>query len=86
MATTMDENSPGMAVGGTRKRYFRSRGGTRHKALLIVDNLRVHCARLVTDWAQANRHRIELFYLPRRWGTDTLRLEKTLDFKKRHLA
>jgi DDE superfamily endonuclease len=51
---------------------LHSRGGTRHKVLLIIDNLRIHQARLVTDWAQANRHRIELFYLPRRRCTDTL--------------
>jgi hypothetical protein len=43
--------------------------------LLIIDSLRIHQARLVTDWAQANRHRIELFYLPRRRRTDTLDIE-----------
>jgi transposase len=36
----------------------------RRKILLIVDNLRVHRAKLVTAWVQANRHRIELVYLP----------------------
>ena len=34
------------------------------KVFLIVDNLRVHRARLVTDWVRANSDRIELFYLP----------------------
>jgi transposase len=31
---------------------------------LILDNLRVHRARLVTEWVKANSDRIELFYLP----------------------
>ena len=34
------------------------------KVFLIVDNLRVHRARLVRAWIQANSDRIELFYLP----------------------
>ncbi len=34
------------------------------KVFLIVDNLRVHRAKSVTAWVQANRDRIELFYLP----------------------
>jgi hypothetical protein len=34
------------------------------KVFLIVDNLRVHRAKLVTAWVEANRDRIELFYLP----------------------
>jgi transposase len=34
------------------------------KVFLIVDNLRVHRARLVTAWVRANSERIELFYLP----------------------
>jgi transposase len=34
------------------------------KVFLIVDNLRVHRAKRVTDWVQANSDRIELFYLP----------------------
>jgi len=34
------------------------------KIFLIVDNLRVHRAGLVTAWVKANRHRIELVYLP----------------------
>src|SRR4051812_35419447 len=37
-------------------------------------------ARLVTDWAQANHHRIELFYPPRRWCTDTPDIEKIQRF------
>jgi transposase len=36
----------------------------RRKVFLIVDNLRVHRAKLVTDWVRANSDRIELFYLP----------------------
>jgi transposase len=36
----------------------------RRKVFLIVDNLRVHRAKLVTAWVQANADRIELFYLP----------------------
>ena len=31
---------------------------------LIVDNLKVHHAKLVKDWVAAHRHEIELFYLP----------------------
>jgi transposase len=34
------------------------------KVFLIVDNLRVHRAKLVTAWVKANRDKIELFYLP----------------------
>lgn len=34
------------------------------KLFVIVDNLRVHRARMVTAWVQANAKRIELFYLP----------------------
>ena len=34
------------------------------KVFLIVDNLRVYRAKLVTAWVTANRDRIELFYLP----------------------
>ena len=34
------------------------------KIFLIVDNLRVHKSRLVTQWAQAHKDRIELFFLP----------------------
>jgi transposase len=34
------------------------------KIFLIVDNLRVHRARIVTAWVAANADKIELFYLP----------------------
>ena len=34
------------------------------KIFLIVDNLRVHRAKIVTAWVKANKHKIELFYLP----------------------
>jgi len=34
------------------------------KVFLIVDNLRVHHARKVTEWVEQNTERIELFYLP----------------------
>src|SRR5436305_5418469 len=34
------------------------------KVFLIVDDLRVHRAKLVTAWVQANKDRLELFYLP----------------------
>lgn len=34
------------------------------KVFLIVDNLRVHWAKSVTAWVEANRDRLELFYLP----------------------
>jgi transposase len=34
------------------------------KLFVIVDNLRVHRARMVTAWAVENKDRIELFYLP----------------------
>jgi transposase len=34
------------------------------KIFLIVDNLRVHRARIVTTWVEANKNKIELFYLP----------------------
>ncbi len=34
------------------------------KVFLIVDRLRAHRAKLVTDWVEANNDRIELFYLP----------------------
>ena len=38
--------------------------GMHRKVFLIVDNLRVHRARAVTNWAEANHERIELVYLP----------------------
>ena len=34
------------------------------KVFLIVDNLRVHRAKRVSAWLEANRDRIEVFYLP----------------------
>jgi transposase len=34
------------------------------KVFLILDNLRVHKARRVTEWVMENSERIELFYLP----------------------
>jgi transposase len=34
------------------------------KVFLIVDNLRVHRAKIVTAWVDANADKIELFYLP----------------------
>lgn len=38
--------------------------GARRKIFLIVDNLRVHKARQVTDWVAERSDRIELFFLP----------------------
>lgn len=38
--------------------------GAPRKVFLIVDNLRVHRAKRVTDWVRANSDRIALFYLP----------------------
>jgi len=38
--------------------------GAPRKVFLIVDNLRVHRAKLATDWVRANSDRIEVFYLP----------------------
>jgi len=43
------------------KRLVRDAG---RKIFLIVDNLRVHRAKIVTDWVKANKDKIELFYLP----------------------
>ena len=34
------------------------------KVFLIVDNLRVHRARIVNGVGEANKNKIELFYLP----------------------
>lgn len=36
----------------------------KRKIFLIVDNLRVHHSKLVKEWLEKNKHRIELFYLP----------------------
>ena len=38
--------------------------GADRKAFVIVDNLRVHRAKVVTAWVAENSDRIELFYLP----------------------
>ena len=38
--------------------------GADRKLFVIVDNLRVHRAKLVAAWVRANADRIELFYLP----------------------
>jgi transposase len=46
---------------GFLKRLVRD---ARRKVFLIVDNLRVHRAKIVTAWVEANKDRIELFYLP----------------------
>jgi hypothetical protein len=35
-----------------------------HKLFVIVDNLRVHRARIVLDWLADHADRIEVFYLP----------------------
>lgn len=34
------------------------------KIFLILDNLRVHHSKLVKEWAEENKNKIELFYLP----------------------
>jgi len=34
------------------------------KAILILDNLRVHHARKVKDWLQGKEDQIQLYYLP----------------------
>jgi transposase len=34
------------------------------KVFLMVDNLRVHKGKKVREWIEANRDRIEVFYLP----------------------
>jgi transposase len=43
------------------RRLIKDAGQT---VFLIVDNLKVHHAKLVKDWVAAHRHEIELFYLP----------------------
>lgn len=35
-----------------------------HKVFLVLDNLRAHHAKKVTEWIQAHEHEIEVFYLP----------------------
>jgi len=44
------------------KRLVKDAGS--RKVFLIVDNLRVHSAKIVTAWVAANAEKIELFYLP----------------------
>ena len=39
---------------------------TRKKVFLILDRHPAHEARVVADWVEAHRERIELFFLPRR--------------------
>jgi len=36
----------------------------RRKVILIVDNLKVHHSKLVKEWCEANKERIELVFLP----------------------
>jgi len=38
--------------------------GANRKVFLILDNLRVHHAKVVKEWLQDNSERIEVFYLP----------------------
>ena len=37
---------------------------SRHKVFLILDNLRVHHARLVKAWVEKHKEQIEVYYLP----------------------
>jgi transposase len=43
------------------KRLVKSRGG---KIFLILDNLKVHHAKIVQAWVSKNKESIELFFLP----------------------
>ena len=38
--------------------------GSKKKVYLILDNLRVHHSRIVKDWVEQNKARLEIFYLP----------------------
>ncbi|WP_425218959.1 IS630 family transposase [Ralstonia solanacearum] len=38
--------------------------GAKKKIFLVLENLRVHHAKPVKEWLQANKERIEVFYLP----------------------
>jgi transposase len=38
--------------------------GKKRKIFLILDNLRVHHSKIVKSWAEENKEKIELFYLP----------------------
>lgn len=35
-----------------------------HKVFLILDNLKVHHSKLVTEWVEARKDKIELVFLP----------------------
>ncbi len=49
------------ARGGMRWMIFK---GAKRKVFLIVDNLRVHHAKVLSPWLLKHKRRIELFYLP----------------------
>lgn len=38
--------------------------GKEQKVFLILDNLRVHHSKIVKQWLEENKEKIELFYLP----------------------
>ena len=38
--------------------------GKEQKIYLILDNLRVHHSKIVKEWAEENKEKIELYYLP----------------------
>jgi len=38
--------------------------GSKKKIFLIVDNIKVHHAKVVQEWGEANKDKIELFFLP----------------------
>jgi transposase len=40
------------------------RSTTKGKVFLVLDNLKVHHAKLVKEWVELNKERIELFFLP----------------------
>ncbi|NBJ90138.1 hypothetical protein D5270_11690 [Acutalibacter sp. 1XD8-36] len=35
-----------------------------HKIFLILDNLKVHCEKMVTAWLEKRQDKIEVLYLP----------------------
>ena len=37
---------------------------SKHKIFIIVDNLKVHHGKLVTEWIERNKNKIEIFYTP----------------------
>jgi len=50
---------------GYRKRAMSLlKSGKKQKIYLILDNLRVHHSKIVKEWAEENKERIELFFLP----------------------